>query len=453
MIEALRSFLYGNNNDYNWLVELSLCAVAWALLRFSIGGKPKWYRVLSEFALLLAVMTAAFLLSVALVYPRHYVPLLWGFLHGMIAYFYLRCFSSYRKKTRILLWLALYTCCLSIMSIAGQCSFLVEMVCQNGLLAGLTSNLIYLLIPLMALFLRRFNFDDYSVVPDSGHRMLWFGTICVLLLYVVEARYMLADYRISVALVVGYLGLFTMTCSAIQALHTLCREQNALLELQAEKQRLMAEREMTQMAEEKLEDLRCIRHDLKNQYSYMQILLSEKRYEELQQYFAKLSDNLPSQLNLIDCGNHTINTVLNMELAKLKSDKIVFEHQLVVPPVLPFPDEDVCAIISNLLDNAADECRRLLKKGKPSVKVRLEIYPHQSYLFIKCRNSTDRVELNRVKGGLHTTKEDEQMHGYGTRIITKLAEKHNGCADYSLEGESFVAQVMLDMTEGIVHED
>ena len=105
MTEALRSFLL-DGRDYNWLVELSLCAAAWVVLRFSIGGRPKWYRALPEFALLLAVMSAGFLLSVALVYPRHYVPILWGFLHGMIAYFYLRCFSSYRKKTRILLWLA-----------------------------------------------------------------------------------------------------------------------------------------------------------------------------------------------------------------------------------------------------------------------------------------------------------------------------------------------------------
>ena len=48
-------------------------------------------------------------------------------------------------------------------------------------------------------------------------------------------------------------------------------EQNALLELQAEKQRLMAEREMTQMAEEKLEDLRCIRHDLKIDFLFQVI--------------------------------------------------------------------------------------------------------------------------------------------------------------------------------------
>ncbi len=124
-----------------------------------------------------------------------------------------------------------------------------------------------------------------------------------------------------------------------------------------------------------------------------------------------------------------------------------------VPPVLPFPDEDIFAIVTNLLDNAADECRRLLKKNSPKVKVRLEIYPHQSYLFIKCSNSTDRTELSRMKGGLRTTKKDEQLHGYGTRIITKLAEKHNGCADFSLSEGTFVAQVMLDMTEEKSHEN
>ena len=58
-----------------------------------------------------------------------------------------------------------------------------------------------------------------------------------------------------------------------------------------------------------------------------------------------------------------------------------------------------------------------------------------------------------AKGGLRTTKKDEQMHGYGTRIVARLAEKYNGCADYSLADGQFVAQVMLDMTEDKSHEN
>ena len=132
---------------------------------------------------------------------------------------------------------------------------------------------------------------------------------------------------------------------------------------------------------------------------------------------------------------------------RLRGSRILLEHQLVVPPVLPFADEDICAIVANLVDNAAEECRRLLADGAEKAKLRLEIYPHQSYLYIKCMNSTDRTSLIKRKGGLITTKADASLHGYGTKIVSRLAEKYNGAADYSLAEGQFIAQVMLDMTK------
>ena len=454
MEETLWS-LVTQRGGFAWVVEIALCALAWVILRSGAPEKLRWGRFCLEFILLLAVMAAAnvICLILASLLPGYVFTLLWAIALGWIAYMYLLLSPTYRLKTKRLLWLAMYTSSLCIMSMAGLSSMLVGSFYGSGPAEGVVRLVFYLLIPAVALFLRRLSFDEYSVVPVSGLRTLSFGTVCVLLLYVVEVVFFMVNEAVTIALLAAYFCMFAMTCSAIQSMHALCREQNALLALQTEKQRFLAEREMTQLTESTLEDLRCIRHDLKNQYSYMQILLAEKRYEELQEYFSKLSENLPAQLNIIDCGNRTMNTVLNMELAKLRSAQISFEHQLVVPPLLPFPDEDVCAIVSNLLDNAADECRRLLKEGREAVKVRLEIYPHQSYLFIKCINSTDRIALSHARGGLRTTKDDEQMHGYGTRIITKLAEKHNGCADYSLDGDKFVAQVMLDMTEEKSHED
>ena len=199
------------------------------------------------------------------------------------------------------------------------------------------------------------------------------------------------------------------------------------------------------MTEAMLHNLRSIRHDLKNQYAYMQILLNEKRYSELEEYFSELLSALPAPLNLVDCGNHTVNTVLNMEFSKLRADNIPFQHKLVVPPVLPFKDEDICAILSNLVDNSVEECRRMKENGMNQPDILLEIHPHQSYLFIQCSNSTDRTALTRKKGGLQTTKGDAELHGYGTQIIMKLAEKYNGYANYDLTDGRFVAQVMLDM--------
>jgi hypothetical protein len=70
-----------------------------------------------------------------------------------------------------------------------------------------------------------------------------------------------------------------------------------------------------------------------------------------------------------------------------------------------------------------------------------------SYLYIVCRNSTDRQQLERWNDALRTTKSDERLHGYGTRIVMKTAEKYNGTADYSLKDGTFVAKVMLDTME------
>ena len=69
MLEALRGFLFVNK-EASWLAELSLCASAWVILRFGVGERPRWYRVLGEFLLLLAAMSASFLCCVALLFPR-----------------------------------------------------------------------------------------------------------------------------------------------------------------------------------------------------------------------------------------------------------------------------------------------------------------------------------------------------------------------------------------------
>ena len=44
-----------------------------------------------------------------------------------------------------------------------------------------------------------------------------------------------------------------------------------------------------------------------------------------------------------------------------------------------------------------------------------------------------------------TTKKDSNLHGYGTKIISKIAEKYNGQVKFYLEDQKFIAIAMLDM--------
>lgn len=433
--------------DAAWFIQHFLVGFAWALL---CNGLPRarrsWGRVLVDFAVLTVVMgglelPAQILLPNLFLLVRTLIYALVG-----IAYLYLR--SDYYWKSKLVMWSSMFACCCALSSIGGMLSFLTGEFVASGAMEGAVRCLITALSIPLALYLHAFNFQEYQTIPRSGMSVILIGDGSVFIFALLEIFWAGTDYRITISFAVAYLCILAMTLVAVWAMHDMCAEQADIIALQAESQRLQGERELFRATEATLEDLRCVRHDLKNQYSYMQILLAQKRYSELEAYFRQLTDNLPTQLNYIDCGNRAVNAILNMELGKAKKEEVQVEHQLVVPPVLPFAEDDLCALLANLLDNAIEECARLRREKNLNSALRLEIYPHRNYLYIMCRNTTDRALLRRQGAALSTTKTDERFHGYGTRIITRIAEKYNGCSEFSLENGCFVAKVMMDMLSG-----
>lgn len=447
---------YIDFGDWSWYISDVLIALSWTILfcDFSFSQKSRKRFIVETVVLFCVLITCRVaVMSVSQAYFGNFTTFIWMIVLGAITAAYIGFCSIYRRITNVLLWNALFTAVLALNAIAGQCGLIFEQSSRGiGFFSLSNFQLILVIINLgdifVALYLRKFDFDDFATVPSGGFGMISLGTISVVVFMFVEGLYFMSNRGVFATLLTAYTCIFAMVMAAIRAMYTLCLEQESIIELQVEKQRLLSEKEMAQLTETSLEDLKAIRHDLKNQYSYMDILLSEKRYDELREYFKTISENLPESLNYVDCGNRTMNTVLNMEFNKLRTDRVTLEHQLVVPPVLPFSDDDICSIVSNLLDNAIEECRRLLQNGRENVRLRIEIYPRNSYLYIMCRNTTGHKEVLRNGVGLRTTKENREYHGYGTRIVVKLAEKYNGFVDYSLEDGEFVAKVILYMMEG-----
>lgn len=433
--------------DAAWFIEIGVWALSWALL---CHGWPWRLQDLGQRAaelLLLAAVTAAGQVAILVFTGTTFFLLLRIVLQGIIGALLLHFRSGCQRKARLVMLCSMLAGSCAISSIGGQCSFLVGQFLAKGFFEGAVRNTVSLLTLPLAVYLHSFSLREYEQVPGSGFAAILIGDTSIIAMNILEVCWANADYRITVTFLVAYIFLLLMVVAAMQGIHDMCVEQDKVVELQAERQRLHSERELTRMTQANLDDLRSIRHDLKNQYSYMQILLSQKRYGELEEYFRHSSENLLPQLRqFIDCGNQAVSTILSMEFAKARKEGVKFTHQLVVPPVLPFGEDDLCAVLTNLLDNAIEECTRLLRMGAADVSLRLEIYPQKSYLFLLCRNTTDRTELVRSGQGLRTTKGDDLLHGHGTRIMAKIAEKYNGCVEFGLSGGAFVTKLMLDMT-------
>lgn len=443
MTDGLRQLLFGFLNGDAYILTGSI-ALSWVVLSRGLAWeKGTRLRNLAQTLTLFYALWLGFMGPIVAL--GHYNSVLWITIHAAVSLSYVYFCADFRKEARVIMWCSLYAgiCCLS--TIGGQVQYLVAYFLNDTALSYTVGKLSYLLMIPLALYLRRFNFGKFSSVPKISYWLVLAGDFSIFALTWVEMPWMKTDYRIVITLLAGVACVFAILLVSIFAIYTMCRERSEIIALQAEKQRLQSEREMTTLTESTLDDLRCIRHDLKNQYGYIQLLLQSGRMEDAMAYLEQMTAHMPEQLSYVDCGNRTMNTILNMELTKAKRAEVAVRTHLVVPPVLPFSDDDLCAVMANLMDNAIEECSRLKQAGRQEAQTHLDIHPHKSYLFIMCSNDTDRENLQRHKRGLRTTKDDDQLHGYGTRIVAKIAEKYNGWVEYSLADGQFIAKVILDM--------
>lgn len=219
-------------------------------------------------------------------------------------------------------------------------------------------------------------------------------------------------------------------------------DQSLNIELLAEKYAAKNDEVMIQMSQKNLDDMRAIRHDIKNQFAYMKLMLNSKQFDQLDKYFNSIEENIIEPLSFIDCGNSNISAVLNLETAKANSQGIKLDTKLAVPSVLPFSDSQICSLLTNLIDNAIEACQHY---NQLKATIEVTIFQRQCYLYVSITNplgsNIDKEQILSLK----TNKDDKISHGYGSRIIDRIVRRYNGQVNYSIIDGQFVADIMLDL--------
>lgn len=202
-----------------------------------------------------------------------------------------------------------------------------------------------------------------------------------------------------------------------------------------------ADANMLGLVERNMEELRQLRHEIDNQYTYMKVLLDDGEYEKLGAYFSEYTERFDTRLSFVDCGNRVVSAVMNLELQKAASEGITIDYALSVPKETAFPDSDVCSLLFNVLNNAIEYlCRRRDTDRKIGLSLKLV----NKTLLLTCTNALEKQDAENARK-LVTSKPDTAMHGYGTKVIRAIAERCNGSVKYDVDGEKgrFSVSVML----------
>lgn len=187
------------------------------------------------------------------------------------------------------------------------------------------------------------------------------------------------------------------------------------------------------------EQLKKERHELKNNYFYIQTLLNEKKYDQLNDYMDRVIGEKLSSLNEIQTGNMLMDYILNRKVQEAHKFHIRTYVEVLVPSQLNISEDLLCTILMNLLDNAVEASRR---ESHPDLHITINCV--QNYLVIKIRNKTSQNILD-INPHLKTTKRDHHKHGLGLKIIRQSVRRSNGIFQISQEEGYFTATVMLPM--------
>lgn len=180
-------------------------------------------------------------------------------------------------------------------------------------------------------------------------------------------------------------------------------------------------------------------HDYKKQLTAIQALLAENHIEEAEKLLVNLNGSIAADMSAVNTNHHTVNAVLNQEIAKAKEKGIPVMLKINDLQEVKLKEDDIVILLSNLLDNAVTACEKVLKEGKkPVIHLKLEL--ENGSLLCAVKNPvTERVKIvNNV-----VQAKAEPGHGLGLLNVKELADRYDGELILSCDEKEFSAVVML----------
>lgn len=165
------------------------------------------------------------------------------------------------------------------------------------------------------------------------------------------------------------------------------------------------------------DQVRTLRHDLRNHLTALQGLLAQGQTAQAAGYLEQIAGSPWAQGNQQFCENETANVVLSSKAEAARRLGLQTEFQAALPRDLPIADPDLCALLGNAIDNAMEAAQKAANK-----KVRLRCRTDKGLFMLQVENALTGDE----RPDLSTTKKDKAAHGFGLAGMREIAARYGG---------------------------
>lgn len=361
--------------------------------------------------------------------------------HFIIVVIYTAFLCRYPVRNRLVLASTIFASAILLNELGAQ---IMRLASVGGGMHEFLTIPAYLLIIAFTLLMKKLSLNEYYEVPiysavivvviNVAAMVVEFSNLLLFGAVMGDKFFCFALSMMFVVCVAGYLLVY---------FH--CRERDENTRLQIENKLLESDKMMLQLSDKAVEEMHELRHDIRNQYMVMDVMLSEGRYAELKEYFESMKSGFSKDAARVSTGNHVIDSVINMEVLKATANNVAINHRINVPSELGIEASDLCRILSNLIDNAIEG---VLRTDLNEFEVDCIIEARSEYLYICVQNAINADENTQKLLRLNTVKTDYKNHGYGHKIIKRIVEKYKGHIKYSVEDGFFIAEAILEIKTG-----
>lgn len=217
----------------------------------------------------------------------------------------------------------------------------------------------------------------------------------------------------------------------------LSEERVRLLEEQLQAQEAYGERLKADLGE-----VRRIREDVAAELERVDALLSERETQEASQGLLHAVETMDSS-RMRYCEHRVVDALVSMKAAECESAGIAAAFDLAVPESLPLSSVELCALFSNMLDNAMNACRKV----GGGCFIDLKAHVDAGFLVASMKNSCEEGEAEPRGKKARSRNGRLSEHGWGLTILESLAHRHDGSLETEQHDGVFETTAILRVSE------
>lgn len=207
------------------------------------------------------------------------------------------------------------------------------------------------------------------------------------------------------------------------------KEEKERLRLQS----LEEENSYFQAKAEEEKKVRKLYHDMKN------LMLAAKLNGERKDLLDTVEAELEEYGQYYESGNAILNVLLKEKMKKAREKEIDIQLDVDFAEGGFMQDRDIITIFGNALDNAIEACEMLPAQER---LITVKAARVRNLLTIYLENSMDR----ECVPDLHTTKEDDFLHGFGIQNIQEAVGRYSGTCVIQAEKRLFVLKILIPVS-------